>query len=165
MKKYILIIVIAFVSCLGLSIFLARPKNVGEEINYPTNIIKIKLEGAIVFPKEYSVISGTKLNEVIALAGGFSEDADTNKLNTNEVLTNSKTISIPFVAQYLREKVNINTAKFEVLLSIPYITEQKAASIIIYRQTYGYFKRIEEIVNVKYIGNATFDKIKDYITI
>jgi competence protein ComEA len=165
MKKYFIIIITTFITCLGLSIFFARPKSQDENFSYPTEVLKINLEGAVIFPKHYEVPTGTRLRELIDLAGGLSKDADLTKVNLNDVLSTSKTITIPYLPNYVKQKVNINTAKFEVLISVPYITEQKAASIIIYRQTNGYFKRIEDIINVKYIGNATFDKIKDYITI
>ncbi len=61
--------------------------------------------------------------------------------------------------------VNINTASKEELMSLNYIGEAKAKAIIEYRENNGLFKNLEDLKNVKGIGNALFEKIKNYITI
>lgn len=61
------------------------------------------------------------------------------------------------------EKININTASKEELITLPGIGEILARRIIDYRNTYGPFKSIEEIMKVKGIGEGTFNKIKDKI--
>lgn len=61
--------------------------------------------------------------------------------------------------------ININTADLSQLMEIPGVGEVKASSIITYRTENGLFKNIEEIKNVSGIGDATFEKLKDYITV
>ena len=61
--------------------------------------------------------------------------------------------------------VNINTASASDLTSLPSIGEAKANNIIKYREEYGNFKSIEDIKNVSGIGDALFNKIKEFITI
>lgn len=61
--------------------------------------------------------------------------------------------------------ININTATLEELTKLPGIGESKAQAIIEYRNTNGNFNSIEDIKNVSGIGEAAFDKIKDYITV
>lgn len=61
-------------------------------------------------------------------------------------------------------KVSLNTATLEELLTIPNIGESKAKLIMEYRQKTP-FTKIEDIMNIKGIGNGIFEKIKDYITI
>lgn len=63
-------------------------------------------------------------------------------------------------------KVNLNTAKREELIEgIPGVGEKIAGRIISYRETYGGFKNIEEIMNIKGVGEKLFEKIKDYIAV
>lgn len=62
------------------------------------------------------------------------------------------------------KRININTASKSELMTIPNIGSSKADAIIIYRQEQK-FKKIEDIKNVSGIGDALFDKIKDYITV
>lgn len=68
-------------------------------------------------------------------------------------------------SQYKNGKVNINTADIETLCTVKYIGESKALEIVAHRITNGEFKDISEIKNVKGIGDATFEKIKDYICV
>ena len=63
------------------------------------------------------------------------------------------------------EKININTASKEILMTLSKIGESKAISIIEYREKNGLFKTIEDLKNVTGIGDSIFEAIKDYITI
>jgi len=63
------------------------------------------------------------------------------------------------------EKININKATFTELISIRGIGPKTATSIMEYRFENGTFFSLEEIMNVKGIGEAKFKSIKDYITL
>ena len=63
------------------------------------------------------------------------------------------------------EKININSADITLLCTISGVGEKKAEAIIAYRQEKGGFKSIEEIMNVKGIGEKTFEAIKDFICV
>lgn len=62
-------------------------------------------------------------------------------------------------------KVNINSATEAELTKISGVGASKAKDIIEYREQNGGFKQIEDIKNIKGIGDALFEKIKDSITI
>jgi competence protein ComEA len=62
-------------------------------------------------------------------------------------------------------KININEADADTLALLPHIGPSLAQRIIAYRQAHGPFKRIEDIGDVKGIGDAIFAAIKDSITI
>ena len=59
--------------------------------------------------------------------------------------------------------ININTASLEEIQTLPSIGLTKAKSIVDYREE-NQFEKIDDIKNVKGIGNSLFEKIKDYIT-
>ena len=61
-------------------------------------------------------------------------------------------------------KIDINTAGAEELQTLPGIGPVKAQAIIEYRNAYGGFVSTEEIMEVRGIGPATYEKIKDRIT-
>ncbi len=62
-------------------------------------------------------------------------------------------------------KININTATQAELESLPRIGPATAQRIIEYRTANGPFGRIEDIMNVRGIGPATFEQLKDLITV
>lgn len=62
-------------------------------------------------------------------------------------------------------KININTADVAELDKIPNIGPARAADVIAYRTTKGGFKTIEEMKNIKGIGDKTFESMKDLITV
>ena len=61
--------------------------------------------------------------------------------------------------------LNINTASAVQLMELDGIGEVKAAAIIEYRREHGIFKSIDELVNVKGIGEKTLEKNRDKITV
>jgi len=63
------------------------------------------------------------------------------------------------------EKINLNTATSEQLQSIPGIGPAMAKNILDYRTKVGKFNKIEEIINVKGIGEKKFQKIKDRLAV
>lgn len=62
-------------------------------------------------------------------------------------------------------KINLNTASLAELDTLSGIGPAYAQRIIDYRETQGGFDAVEEIMNVKGIGEKTFEKIRDYITV
>ena len=62
-------------------------------------------------------------------------------------------------------KISLNTAGREVLMTVKGIVEARAEAIIAYRQEYGPFVRIEDIMEVPGIKEAAFQKIKEDITV
>ena len=64
----------------------------------------------------------------------------------------------------LPQIINVNTAAPAELERLPGIGPVLAEEIILYRQRSGGFKNIEEIKNVKGIGDKKFEKIKDLIS-
>ena len=63
------------------------------------------------------------------------------------------------------DKININTADVNELILLKGIGEKKAQRIIDYRQTNNGFKKIEDIMEVKGIGQKTYDSIKDKLCV
>ena len=62
-------------------------------------------------------------------------------------------------------KISLNNASIDELMTLDGIGEKKAQAIIEYRNKNGGFKSIEEILEVDGIGSATYEKIKDRLTI
>lgn len=63
------------------------------------------------------------------------------------------------------ERININTAGAEELMTLPHVGEVIAGRIIDYREENGDFKIIEEITDVQGIGDKIFEEIRELITV
>ena len=99
----------------------------------------------------------TQTQEQGQVAGASSQNAaGQNTDNSKKAATNNQSVS---------GKININTASVTELDSLSGIGPTYANRIIEYRNANGGFKSIDEIKNVKGIGDKTFDKFKDKITI
>ena len=61
--------------------------------------------------------------------------------------------------------VNLNTATQAQIEALPGIGPKVAQRIIEYRQKNGQFKKIEDVMNVKGIGEKSFLKLKPYLTV
>lgn len=61
--------------------------------------------------------------------------------------------------------VNLNTATSVELQTLPNVGAATAARIIEYRQKNGGFKKIEDLMNVKGIGEKSFLKLKPLVTV
>ena len=61
--------------------------------------------------------------------------------------------------------INLNTATLEQLETLPGIGRKTAERILEYRTKSGSFKRIEELMNVKGIGEKSFLKLKPLVTV
>lgn len=96
-----------------------------------------------------------------------SENNNNNNININSsgkgqnVKTDRNNVSI----MKNNSKININTANISELKQITGIGESTANKIIDYRENVGKFKKIEDIKEVKGIGDAKYESLKNKITI
>ena len=81
------------------------------------------------------------------------------------MVTQTESIADPTVVPGEDKRVNLNTATLEELDALPGVGPSTAKNIIAYREAHGGFAAPEEIMNVKRIGEKTFDKLKAHITV
>ena len=62
-------------------------------------------------------------------------------------------------------KVNVNSASVEQLQLLPRIGPAVAQRIVEHREKNGPFKKVEDLLNVRGIGEKTFEKIRDRLTV
>lgn len=140
-------------------------------------LIVVHVCGQVKNPGVYEAPKGSRLYELLELAGGFTGEAADDYLNLAAVAEDGQQIYVPgreeaatMPKQQAGEegksaKVNINTAGVEQLTALRGIGEAKAQDIINYRESHGVFKKIEEIMKISGIKEAAFEKIKDQITV
>jgi competence ComEA-like helix-hairpin-helix protein len=82
-------------------------------------------------------------------------------IGINFAITINSKVKYVLTADVNIAKVNINEAGLEELLETKCVSEKLAARIIEYRNTHGMFRNLEEIKEIKGIGNYRYEKLKE----
>ena len=150
--------------------------------------ISVFVNGAVQVAGVYELPANARVQDAIEAAGGFSATAYVDGVNLAAQLTDGAQIYVGDVAQSAEIKqtlltnpiqsptqpanqptaaglTNINTASRADLETITGVGPSTAQSIISYREDNGPFTNIEELMNVSGIGEKTFEKLRDSITI
>lgn len=159
--------------------------NIDEE-NEVLEEIVVHVTGEVNKPGIVVLKSNSRIADAINEAGGATKEADLNQINLAYILEDGQKIYIPnknekidedeYITEGNRnnignnnskegEKVNINEAMQTELEELPGIGPSLASRIIEYREQNGDFKKIEELQNVKGIGDAKYNDIKDKVTV
>lgn len=145
--------------------------------------ITTEIAGSVVRPGVYKMPSGSRIDDLLILSGGFSGDADrtwTEKyLNRAGVLTDGQKIYIPHSGEISAKSgggdqtvsgvfssdsndlISINNATLKELDALPGIGPTYGQNIIEHRP----YSTLEELVSKGAIKQSLYDKIKDKITI
>jgi len=75
----------------------------------------------------------------------------------------SRRLSDDSAGHLIQQKINLNTATKTELMMLPGIGEATAERILLYRDEKGSFKTINELENVKGIGEKKFERLKTHI--
>lgn len=148
------------------------------------DLIYVYVCGQVKAPGVYVLDEGSRLFEAVDMAGGILAEGDLTWINLAAVLTDGQKIYIPSAAEAetlqtgeelsetpensdgsLEQRVNINRASKEILMTLPGIGEAKAEAILAYRQAEGRFESPEELMNVPGIKAGIYAKLKDRIAI
>ena len=152
-----------------------------NQLTKGTKMIVVEIKGEVVNPDVYEISEGSIIRDLITKAGGLTNEANIGKINRADKLRDNQLIVIPNKNELSNANtninvskegntaeegiININTASLEELQKINGVGEVKANSIINYREKNGGFKSIDEMKNIEGIGDKTFEKMKDQITV
>ena len=143
--------------------------------------VRIYVSGAVRNPNQvYRLAPGSIVQDAIEAAGGATDEADLERINLAQELADQQHVHVPRQGEENPPPavsggesgggatgglVNINTATQAELETLPGIGPVTAARIIAYRETNGPYERIEDIQDVPGIGPATFEGLKELITV
>jgi competence protein ComEA len=131
-------------------------------------LLVVHLVGCVANPGVYRLPAGSRVYELLALAGGASDGADLERVNLARPLYDGEQVVIYRAGEEGRpeeQKININRATAEELTRLPGIGETRARQIVEHREKHGYFTDIVQIMEVRGIGEGIYNGIKDLITI
>lgn len=149
-------------------------KSIKEE-KTPEIKIVIDIEGAVSNPGMYEITDDIRMGELIEKAGGFTQ-ANKECVNLAKKIKDEDYIKIPYKNEMCENEesltqkkenntISINKSGKEELEKLKGIGETRAEDIIKYREENNGFSKKEDLKNVKGIGEATYEKIKDEISV
>lgn len=166
MRKVIITLILSILS--SLSLLPRKPE-----------VVEIHLEAQKLFPYVVEV-SGPYLNrgsftfyeqitigEVLTYLGEPYEGVDLGNVDLKKKITPNMKIVVPTIKKDESTpeitQVNVNQASFQELIQIPYMTENRAIALLVYRQMNGSFQSVDDLIFVSGIGAVTLENIRPYI--
>ncbi len=186
------VLVIGLIAAMGFILFwVNRPQPVPIVISTPIpaptstpeptptpSPLRVYITGAVKNPDVYILPPNSIVKDAVAAAGGVTSEADLDRINLALQVYDQQQIHVPKKGEAAPPvvapppqpdanppagKVNINDATVDELDALPGIGPAIAKRIVDYRTANGLFGIIEDLMNVKGIGPATFEKLEDKI--
>lgn len=120
-------------------------------------LMEVEIKGAISNPGVYTLKRNSSISTLIKRSGPLLENADTSRISFTHILQDQDVVVIPEI-----KLISLNSATKEELQTLPGIGPSIAQRIIDYRES-STFQTLEQIKDVKGIGEALFNKIQDKI--
>ncbi len=150
--------------------------------------VVVYVAGAVLVPAVYELPTGARVTDAIAAAGGLTADADTDVLNLAAAVRDGDRVFVPRVGQPVPVAVNptggggasagsggdsavasvpvdLNTATVEALDALPGVGPSTAAAIVAHRERDGPFLTVDDLLDVRGIGPAKLDAIRELVTV
>lgn len=133
----------------------------------------IDVEGKVVRPGIVTLPKGSRVVDAIKAAGGVKGKADISTLNLARKIDDGEQILVgiePVAGSAaapgaLAAKINLNTATMEQLDELPGVGPVTAKAIVDWRTKNGRFSTVEDLLDVKGIGQATLEDLRDLVTV
>lgn len=143
----------------------------------------VHVAGAVVHPGVHELPAGSRVADAIAAAGGLHPDADSARLNLAAPLVDGERVYVVRVGEADPPAVpgatgaaapgagppagpiDLNTADEAALDSLPGIGPATAAAIVAHRAQIGRFSSVDQLLDVRGIGAAKLDAIRDLVRV
>jgi competence protein ComEA len=140
--------------------------------------VVVHVAGAVARPGVYRLDGAARVADLIDEAGGPAADADVHQLNLAAQLRDGDRIYVPRVGEpapagvgggggepSAAEPVDLNRATQSELEELPGVGPATARAIVAYRDEHGPFRSVDELMEVRGIGPAKLDGLRDLVRV
>jgi competence protein ComEA len=149
--------------------------------------VVVHVAGAVTAPGVVRLSSGSRVVDAVTAAGGLRQDADPDRVNLAATLVDGQRVVVPVVGQPLPAEVvpspapssggaapgvasstspvDLNTATAEQLDALPGVGPSTAAAILEHRESSGPFASVDELLDVRGIGEAKLEALRDLVSV
>ena len=136
----------------------------------PAPGLLVYVSGAVAHPGLYRLPRGERAYDAIAAAGGLLATADLTRMpNLAERLRDGQQIKVAFAkgaaGGVAGGKLDLNGATLDELESVPGFSTQLAQAAIAYRDGYGGFASVRELVTVLGMSESDYLIAKQYVKV
>src|SRR5438046_9515865 len=136
----------------------------------PPSGLLVDINGAVNHPGLYRMKRGDRVYDVIAAAGGLTDQADLTRLpDLAGRLKDAEQVKVPLASStagnVVIPRTNLNAATIDELEVLPGLTTAFAQDVIDYRTNFGGFQNIREMVEVLGMSEAEFLIARRYLTL
>lgn len=129
-------------------------------------MLVVHVTGAVARPGVFELPQGARVDDAIALAGGFAPDAAEASLNRAGLLQDGQQITVLREGEHASQAanaepgpLNLNTATAAELEELPGIGPALAGAIVKYRDQHGAFSAVADLDEVSGIGPALMERL------
>jgi competence protein ComEA len=143
--------------------------------------VVVQAAGAVQHPGLYRLPPGARVDDLVTAAGGFAPGADPDRLNLAAPLVDGQKIYVPRVGEPLpidvasggsagaasapAQPLDLNQATLQQLDALPGVGPATAQAILDYRAQHGSFRSVDDLLNVRGIGDAKLEQMRPLVRV
>ena len=156
------------------------PSSAALAVSTTTADVVVHVAGAVNAPGVQRLATGARVVDAVSAAGGPRADADVGRINLAALLEDGQQVYVPAVGEAVPHPaaagpavdsgpsadspIDINEASLDELDELPGIGPALAQAIVSHREQHGPFASVDELLEVRGIGEAKLDQIRPLVT-
>lgn len=145
-------------------------------------VVVVHVAGAVARPGVYELAAGARVVDAVEAAGGLTSGADGTRLNLAAPLSDGERVYVPAVGEVpppavgpagsgggsgaaSAGPVDLNRADEAALDALPGVGPATAAAIVEHRSRIGRFTSVDQLLDVRGIGEAKLEALRDLVTV
>ena len=148
--------------------------------------VLVHAAGSVVAPGLYRLPTGSRVGDLLDAAGGVAPEGDTNRINLAAPLADGERVYVPRVGELevppiavadeptiadspsgatAVQPLDLNRATAEQLEELPGVGPSIAGAIVDHRETSGAFRSVDDLLEVRGIGPARLEQLRDLVRV